>query len=281
MSKKLNPDMEQIIQKYVVEEKSLNIVAKELEIGRTTLVRYMKKYGIRLRDRYELKRRNINFSKEFLDGEYKIKNAGQIAEEQGCSKNTVYRYLKKFGIKIRMQAESLKGKFSGKNNPSFKYDIPKDFLLEEYENKRKDADKVGKIFGCSKYIILRNLRKYGIAVRTNGEAHKGLFSGPKNPNWIDGRSFLPYPAAFNRALKARIRERDNYTCQVCGMTEEEHIILFGTNLTIHHADYDKNNCEDSNLFSTCFTCNARVNFNKTYWQSFFNSKIGQTKHESV
>jgi transposase len=269
MSKKLNPDREAIIQKYVVYEKSLKVVSKELGIGRTTLVRYIKKYGIKLRDKYRLKRKNINFSKEFMENEYKIKNAWQIAKEHGCGKSTIYRYLKKFGIIIREHSESLKGKFAGKSNPSFKYDISKEFLLEEYEKNRNDSYKLAKVFGCSPSIILRNLRKYGIKVRTQKEAQKGLRMGPDNPNWRNGVSFLPYPPAFNKALKASIRKRDNYTCQVCGMTEEEHLILFGCNLTIHHADYNKENCDESNLFSTCFTCNARVNFNKTYWQSFF------------
>jgi AraC-like DNA-binding protein len=273
MSKKLNPDREAIIQKYVVEEKSLKITAKELGCSKTTLVRYMKKYGIKLRDKYTIRRKNINFSKELLEKEYKIKSAEKISKEQGCGKNTILRYLKKFGIIVRTQAESIKGKLAGKNNPAFKYDISRDFLLEEYEKNRKDSYKVARVFGCSPSIILRNLRKYGIKVRTQSEAQKGLRMGPDNPNWRNGVSFLPYPPAFNKALKAKIRKRDNYTCQVCGMTEEEHLTIFGCNLTIHHADYNKENCDESNLFTTCFTCNARVNFNKTYWQSFFQNKL--------
>lgn len=281
MSKKLNIDKENIIQKYVIEEKSLKNTAKELGCGKTTLIRYMKKYGIKLRDKYTIRRRNINFYKDILESEYKIKSAEQIAKERGCGKTTIYRYLKKFVIKIRPHSESLKCKFIGKNNPSFKYDISKEVLVEEYENNKKDSYKLAKIFGCSVETILRNLRKYGIKIRTQKEAQKGLRMGPANPNWHNGVSFLPYPAAFNKALKAKIRKRDNYICQVCGMMEEEHLIVFGCNLTVHHADYNKNNCEDSNLFSTCFSCNARMNFNKGYWQSFFQNKIGQMKHDII
>jgi predicted transcriptional regulator len=277
MSKKLNPDRELVIQKYVVENKSIKQAAKELGCSKTTLSRYLKKYNIEKRDSYATRRKNVNFSKELLEKEYKIKSAEQISKEQGCGKTTILRYLKKFGIAKRGHSEILKEKFKGKNNPSFKYDITEDFLINEYEKNHKDSSKLAKVCDCSAPTILRNLKKYGIKTRTQKEAQKGLRMGPNNPNWIDGRSFLPYPPAFNKALKASIRKRDNYTCQVCGMTEEEHLIIFGTNLTIHHADYNKENCDESNLFSTCFTCNARVNFNKTYWLSFFQNKIGQTK----
>ncbi|GAH84510.1 unnamed protein product, partial [marine sediment metagenome] len=45
--------------------------------------------------------------------------------------------------------------------------------------------------------------------------NKGKF-GALSANWIDGRSYLPYPAEFNRQFKELIRQRDNYRCQRCG-----------------------------------------------------------------
>ena len=57
--------------------------------------------------------------------------------------------------------------------------------------------------------------------------------------YIDGRSFEPYFFEFNQDLKDKIRKGDNYKCQLCGMTEKEHISLFGCFLTVHHIDYNK------------------------------------------
>ena len=57
------------------------------------------------------------------------------------------------------------------------------------------------------------------------------------------------------------------------MTEEEHLIVFGTNLTVHHIDYNKQNCKESNLITLCNSGNARVNFNRKYWIGFFKNKI--------
>lgn len=93
--------------------------------------------------------------------------------------------------------------------------------------------------------------------------------GKNNPRYIDGRSFLPYTTEFNQDLKDKIRKRDNYTCQNCSMTEEEHLIIFGTNLHIHHIDYIKENCNEINLMTLCRQCNLRANFNRGYWKKYF------------
>lgn len=99
--------------------------------------------------------------------------------------------------------------------------------------------------------------------------------GDKNPNWIDGRTDFPYPQEFNDSLKEQIRKRDNYICQNCGMIEEEHLIVIGTNLHVHHIDYNKNNLNETNLITLCGSCNARANFNRDYWETFYKNLINK------
>lgn len=94
-----------------------------------------------------------------------------------------------------------------------------------------------------------------------------------NPNWLDGKSFEPYSYEFNREIKEKIRSRDNYTCTVCGMTEEEHISVYGQVLHVHHVDYNKKNSKETNLASTCCGCNFRANYNRDRWKEFFTNKI--------
>lgn len=72
----------------------------------------------------------------------------------------------------------------------------------------------------------------------------------KAPNWIDGRSFFPYPKEFNDRLKREIKERDKYRCGMCGTTEK---------LSIHHIDYDKMNNSKQNLLTVCYSCNSKLN----------------------
>lgn len=90
-------------------------------------------------------------------------------------------------------------------------------------------------------------------------------SGERNPMWQGGISGERYAPGFSKSLKARIRLRDNHTCQLCGATESE----LGYRLSIHHADYDKTNHDDDNLFSTCKRCNSLVNTNRDIWPGYF------------
>jgi DNA-directed RNA polymerase subunit RPC12/RpoP len=86
-----------------------------------------------------------------------------------------------------------------------------------------------------------------------------------------------YPIEFNSKLKEEIRIRDDYTCQKCKITEEEHLIVYGIKLDIHHIDYNKENCKKNNLITLCRECNLRVNFNREYWTEFFKNKLNIIK----
>jgi 5-methylcytosine-specific restriction endonuclease McrA len=91
--------------------------------------------------------------------------------------------------------------------------------------------------------------------------------------YINGKGYEPYSSEFTEQLKNQIRRRDNYECQNCGMTEEEHSIVYGRVLDVHHIDYDKQNCKEYNLISLCCGCNLRANYNRDYWQQVYTIKI--------
>jgi len=104
------------------------------------------------------------------------------------------------------------------------------------------------------------------------EYWKGKRIGTQHPNWQNGKSFEPYSLDFNDELKAEIRKRDNYICQNCNMTEEEHLIVYGDVLYIHHINYNKKDSDEDNLITLCNSCNARANFNRDYWKNYYSSK---------
>jgi 5-methylcytosine-specific restriction endonuclease McrA len=53
------------------------------------------------------------------------------------------------------------------------------------------------------------------------------------------------------------------------MTEEEHLIVFGSSLEVHHIDYDKYNNKEYNLITLCKQCNVRANYNRNYWKEIY------------
>jgi len=83
-------------------------------------------------------------------------------------------------------------------------------------------------------------------------------TGDKAPNWKGGTSFTPYCHKFNRALKEKIRDRDNRICQICGAKEgkEKH--------SVHHVNSDEKNC-DPLLISLCRSCHMKTHQNKDYY----------------
>ncbi len=91
--------------------------------------------------------------------------------------------------------------------------------------------------------------------------------------YIDGRSFENYPKEYTYYLRKKIRKRDNYKCQNCSMTEEEHLMVYCKVLNIHHIDSNKDNNLETNLITVCIRCNNIAKFNKDYWISFYKEKI--------
>jgi len=86
-------------------------------------------------------------------------------------------------------------------------------------------------------------------------------SGSKHYNWQGGKSFEPYTIDWTNTLKKSIRERDKYTCQICGKEPAT---------DVHHKDYNKENCDPKNLITLCHECHPKTNFNKNYWIKLWN-----------
>lgn len=85
-------------------------------------------------------------------------------------------------------------------------------------------------------------------------------------NWLGGISKFPYTQDWTDTLKESIRQRDNYKCQLCLISQDE----LNIKLHVHHKDYDKENCDPNNLISLCHSCHTKTNHNREHWEKFFN-----------
>ena len=99
--------------------------------------------------------------------------------------------------------------------------------------------------------------------------------GKANPNYIHGLGNKRYPLEFNDRLRNEIRARDNHICQGenCSMTQEEHFIVYGRDIEVHHIDSNKFNNDKNNLISLCKQCHIRARYNRLYWQNYYSIKI--------
>ena len=154
----------------------------------------------------------------------------------------------------------------GKNHPQFKGD--KALFRQVYHCKEED---------CNNEIVYDTWKRgQGRCRLCTNKIHSESIRGENHPNWQGGCGKNGYPFEFNEELKTKICKRDNYICQCCGMTEEEHLIIIGRKLSIHHIDYNKKNCEESNLITTCHWCNLKANYNRNYWNIFYKKKMEET-----
>lgn len=83
-------------------------------------------------------------------------------------------------------------------------------------------------------------------------------SGPLNPAWRGGAATLPYGPEFTRKFKHLIRQRDGYTCQRCGKTQEQE----GRVLQVHHLDHNKMHNDPTNLVTSCGSCNVWASYHR-------------------
>jgi len=168
----------------------------------------------------------------------------------------------------------LKRNFNGINNPNFKDARPKCLdcgIIISYGTRRCNK--------CSKQGKNNHMYdKRGIKSPLFGRLrlnHSYRMKGINNPNWKGGISKEPYSFDFDKTLKHHIRRRDGFACQLCGIMEPIYLLYQRKRrkrLTIHHIDYDKKNCNEKNLRTLCQSCNSKVNFNRSFWTKYFQSK---------
>ena len=129
------------------------------------------------------------------------------------------------------------------------------------------AKKIKEKYGDDAFSIWANQASgRGHYIRTNITKRK-----MRKVQWMGGLSFEPYTPEFNKELKAQVRKRDDYICQLCGKYQTE------PKLEIHHIDYDKKYTGYANLISLCKSCHAKTSHNREYWTNFFTDLLIERK----
>lgn len=138
----------------------------------------------------------------------------------------------------------------------------KEFKIYFY---RKDIARFCSRF-CANKVTLGGIKNKGIERSKDyrEKISKSLLGkvGTMARNWQGGKSFELYTENWTDILKMAIRQRDKFTCGVCGKNGYD----------VHHKDYDKKNCDPKNLITLCRKCHIKTNFNRKYWIDFFNGK---------
>jgi hypothetical protein len=77
---------------------------------------------------------------------------------------------------------------------------------------------------------------------------KSIKNSTYNPYLINAPRQV-YPREWTEELRTKIRKRDNFVCQRCFVSAQH----------VHHIDFNKLNCNEDNLITTCNKCNLDAN----------------------
>lgn len=96
--------------------------------------------------------------------------------------------------------------------------------------------------------------------------------GEKHANWHGGVDKAGYGHEFTHELKRTIKYRDKFTCQRCGINQND----LRYYMHIHHLDHDKLNNSPDNLVCACAKCNQWAR--KHPDDPFINPEIWERTH---
>lgn len=90
-------------------------------------------------------------------------------------------------------------------------------------------------------------------------------TGNKSVHWRGGRFLEEYCDVWkDKEYKQAIKDRDGNLClnPYCNSKNP-------SDLTIHHIDYDKQNCHPSNLITVCRSCNSAANKDRRWHKAWY------------
>lgn len=253
---KLNIPKESLIKLYIDEERTLEEVGKIFNTSAAVISKRMTAYKIKARSLSESHMGHIpsnkkDISKDILIDLYINKKLPmvKIAEILKCCNTIICDRMKLYGIEARDLSEAHKGQHSS----------PATQFKKGLTPWNKDTKGL--------MPIPWSKDKKGIHLSPATEFKKGT-PIELHPRWLGGISIEPYSPDFNQQIRDRIRVRDNFICQLCGVPELE----CDRRLAVHHIDYNKKNGEESNLISLCASCHCKTNANRKYWTNYFQER---------
>jgi len=162
-----------------------------------------------------------------------------------------------------------------------------EWLTEEYSGKKRTIDSIAQESGVNTTSVARYLRRFGIPIREQKDSLRlsGAVKGERNPAWKGGttpeRQRL-YKTSEWKALVLSVWERDNFTCQRCGVGNVDK----QNRLHAHHigtwAEYPELRTKKSNLITLCKRCHTWVHSNANTRRRFLKRKskrLGDDKED--
>jgi len=223
---------------------------------------------------YKMKRYKVNKGEVWYDVNkvislyHKHKHIDKVSEITGINRRTIRRYLRDNNIKkYKRNVREEKRKACG-NGMRGKHisDYPKHAEAMNKcsgTNHWKYKPKV-KCFcnWCGKelerhYSQIKNVKHINCGSKECKKAQRKLYSGSNSPHWQNGKtkaSLILRHSIEYKEFRNRIFNRDNYTCQECGI---------GGQIEMHHikevSNYPELIFNEKNCITLCKKCHRKTN----------------------
>jgi mannose-6-phosphate isomerase-like protein (cupin superfamily) len=130
----------------------------------------------------------------------------------------------------------------GENNPAF---------LKDEEKESGECPRCKKVFFYTRMNLHKGQKRIYCSLACSR-------SGSNKNNTIKSNGPI-YPREF-RKIKPIIKNRDAHKCIMCDSAE---------NLEVHHINYNKQDCSDSNLITLCKRCHTLTHHERSFWEQVF------------
>jgi predicted DNA-binding protein YlxM (UPF0122 family) len=231
-------------------------IAEALNCRRQTILKWMNRFDIEARSTGIHQTPKPLQDPEWLRQQHHELDLSfsEIAEKVDCSARTVSAALDRHNIDKRRRDW-----IDGETRDILRSE---DRLRSLYVDEELSSSETAERIGCSQNAVMYWLRKHNIETRESGGR-----SGENHPNWKppeERASNRDYYSKRWQEIRRNVLDRDNYTCQRCGMTNNDSEDCYDRGLNIHHIeplthfDSRKEADELSNLLAVCIGCHNDI-----------------------
>jgi len=267
-------DGDWVREQYLEKDRTTTEISDICDCHHGTVSDWLNKHGIE-KERTDKPADQRLTDKEWLRNQYSTlgRSATEIAEQLGCSRSAVSRWLNKKNIPIRSGAGE---------KPADKRLTDPDWLRQEYLEKKQSSYEIAESNDFSPTTVRAWLSRHNIETRGKNarlpdrrlknsdwvreqyleqekstreisdlcgcsrktvtfwlneheiEGRHTTPTGNDHPSWNGGPK--PYGNGWNGAKRRTVRRRDNHTCQDprCTVTQADHLDEYGEKLHVHH-----------------------------------------------